>query len=100
MVAFYKHDIAAWRGGTASLSDRAYRVYHVIIEQIMLAEGPILLHDRSMAGLSNRSTRDFRAALKELSDLGLVYVEGGKIGNLRAPAQNYVRAPKCQKCAG
>ena len=55
MAHFYKHNITDWRDGTASLSDRAYRVYHIIVEQIMLNEGPILYHDKSLAGLSNRS---------------------------------------------
>ena len=44
MVAFYKHDIAAWMDGTESLSDRAYRAYHVIVQMIYLNEGPIALN--------------------------------------------------------
>jgi uncharacterized protein YdaU (DUF1376 family) len=84
MVAFYKHNISAWRGGTSDLSDRAYRVYHVIVEQIMLHEGPVPYHERSLAGLSNRSTRDFRAAFQELTDAGKLQVVNGKITNNRA----------------
>ena len=66
MVAFYKHDIAAWRGGTASLTHEQYRVYHVLVEQMMLDEGSILVHERMLAGLSNMSTRAFRSALDDL----------------------------------
>lgn len=84
MVSFYKHDIAAWRGGTVTLSDRAYRVYHVIVEEIMLAEGPIALHERSLAGKSNRSTRDLRAALSELETVGKITIRDGFIDNSRA----------------
>lgn len=84
MVAFYKHNISAWRGGTSDLSDRAYRVYHVIIEQIMLHEGPIPCHEKSLAGLSNRSTRDFRAAFQELIAAGKLQLIAGKIWNNRA----------------
>lgn len=87
MVAFYKHGIADWRDGTAELSDRAYRVYHVIIEQIMLNEGPIQLHERSLAGLSNRSVRDFQAALRELVETGKVIISDGKIDNIRTRSE-------------
>lgn len=84
MVAFYKHHILDWRGGTASLSDRAYRVYHVIVEQIMLNEGPIPYHDRTLAGLANRSTRDLRMAVDELIAARKITVEDGLISNKRA----------------
>lgn len=84
MVAFYKHHILDWRGGTASLSDRAYRVYHVIVEQIMLNEGPIPYHDRTLAGLANRSTRDLRMAVDELVEAGKITVADGLISNKRA----------------
>lgn len=83
MVGFYKHEISAWRNGTGALSDRAYRVYHVIIEEIMLNEGPIPLHERSLAGKANRSTRDFRAAIQELLTLKKIEIENGYIDNLR-----------------
>jgi len=84
MVAFYKHDIHAWRGGTGKLSDRAYRVYHIIVEEIMAQEGPIALHEKSLAGLSNRSVRDFRAAIEELIKAGkIVFDDAGRIGNGR-----------------
>jgi hypothetical protein len=79
MVAFYKHDIHAWRGGTASLSDRAYRVYHVIIEEIMAREGSIFLHKKSLADLSNRSIRDLDAALSELQSAGKISIVDGRI---------------------
>lgn len=84
MVAFYKHDIAQWRSGTVSLSDRAYRVYHVIVEEIMLNEGPVPLHERSLAGKANRSVRDFRAALDELVTFGKVSIRDGFVTNSRA----------------
>lgn len=87
MVAFYKHHILDWRGGTASLSDRAYRVYHVIVEQIMLNEGAIHYHDRSLAGLANRSTRDLRLAIDELVAAGKIAVVGGMISNRRASSE-------------
>lgn len=87
VVAFYKHDIAKWRGGTVALSDRAYRVYHVIIEEIMLNEGPVPLHERSLAGKANRSVRDFRAALDELVTFGKVSVRDGFVHNSRAETE-------------
>lgn len=84
MVGYYKHDIPSWRGGTSALSDRAYRVYHVIVEQIMLHEGPAPFHERTLAGLSNRSTRDLRAAIEELLDAGKISIADGLITNRRA----------------
>ena len=87
MASFYKHHIMDWRSGTSSLSDRAYRVYHVIIEEIMLNDGPVPLHERSLAGKSNRSTRDFRAALAELVEAGKVIVKDGFLHNPRAEAE-------------
>ena len=87
MASFYKHHIMDWRSGTSGLSDRAYRVYHVIIEEIMLNDGPVPLHERSLAGKSNRSTRDFRAALAELIEAGKVIVKDGFLHNPRAEAE-------------
>ncbi len=85
MVSFYKHSIVDWRDGTAALSDRAYRVYHVVVEQIYLNEGPIVLHERTLAGLSNRSVRDLRIALQELIEAGKLSLDGeGRITNRRA----------------
>lgn len=83
MATYFKLDIPRWQKGTASLSDRAYRVYHCIIEQIMIAEGPILYHDKTLAGLSNRSTRDLRAAIDELVAAGKIIVDGNMIHNER-----------------
>lgn len=92
MVAFYKHNIVDWRSGTVNLSDRAYRLYHVLIEEIMLNEGPVPLHERSLAGKSNRSTRDFRAALQELVDAGKITVQDGFVSNSRCESElNTVR---------
>lgn len=87
MASFYKHHIMDWRSGTSGLSDRAYRVYHVIIEEIMLNDGAVPLHERSLAGKSNRSTRDFRAALAELVEAGKVIVKDGFLHNPRAEAE-------------
>lgn len=87
MASFYKHHIMDWRSGTSGLSDRAYRVYHVIIEEIMLNDGAVPLHERSLAGKSNRSTRDFRAALDELVEAGKVIVKDGFLHNPRAEAE-------------
>lgn len=87
MATFYKHHIMDWRSGTSGLSDRAYRVYHVIIEEIMLNDGPVPLHERSLAGKSNRSTRDFRAALAELIEAGKVIAKDGFLHNPRAEAE-------------
>lgn len=87
MAVFYKHHIMDWRSGTSGLSDRAYRVYHVIIEEIMLNDGPVPLHERSLAGKSNRSTRDFRAALSELVESGKVILKDGFLHNPRAEAE-------------
>jgi uncharacterized protein YdaU (DUF1376 family) len=84
MVGFYKHDVAAWRGGTASLTHEQYRVYHVIIEEIMVQEGPILPHERMLAGVANMSVRAFKAALNMLLEAGKLRLEGGRLTNVRA----------------
>ena len=84
MVAFYKHDIISWQEGTASLSDGAYRLYHVIVEQIMLNEGPIRLHPRMLAGLCNsRPETITRYHLPELLRLGKVTLDGDMLWNER-----------------
>jgi hypothetical protein len=84
MVAFYKHDIISWQEGTASLSDGAYRLYHVIVEQIMLNEGPIRLHPRMLAGLCNsRPEVITRYHLPELIRLGKVTLDGDMLWNER-----------------
>jgi uncharacterized protein YdaU (DUF1376 family) len=84
MVAFYKHDIAAWRGGTASLTHEQYRVYHVLVEQMMLEEGSVLVHERMLAGIAGMSTRSFRSVLDQLIRLGKVQPDGDRVTNGRA----------------
>lgn len=87
MVAFYKHDIAAWRGGTASLTHEQYRVYHVLVEQMMLEEGSVLVHERMLAGLSGMSMRAFRSVLDQLIQLGKVKRNGDRVSNGRAETE-------------
>jgi len=84
MVGFYKHDIPAWMDGTETLSDSAYRAYHVVVQLIMLNEGPIALNERGIAGRCNMTVKAFRRALAELVQAGKVTLEAGRIHNARA----------------
>ncbi|CAO4179525.1 DUF1376 domain-containing protein [Methylorubrum populi] len=84
MVGFYKHDIPAWMDGTEALSDGAYRAYHVIVQLIMLNEGPITLNERGLAGRCNQTLKLFLRHLDELVRAGKLAVEGGRISNARA----------------
>jgi uncharacterized protein YdaU (DUF1376 family) len=84
MVDFYRHNIAKWRGGTGSLTHEQYRAYHVIVEEIMLQEGPIVPHERMLSGTANMSVRAFRAALERLIEVGKLVLKDGRIGNSRA----------------
>lgn len=84
MVGFYKHDIPAWMDGTETLSDSAYRAYHVVIQLIMLNEGPIALNERGLSGRCNMTVKAFGRALVELIAAGKVAVEDGRIHNARA----------------
>ena len=84
MVNWYRHDIPAWMDGTESLSDRAYRAFHVICQLIYLNEGPIVLNERGIAGRCNQDVRRFRASFKELVDAGKLRIVDGKITNGRA----------------
>lgn len=87
MVAFYKHDISSWRGGTASLSHEEYRVYHVIVEQMMIEEGPIIVHERALAGSANMSLRAFKGALQSLISRGKLAWNGDRITNFRVESE-------------
>lgn len=49
----------------------------------MLHEGPIPLHERSLAGKANRSIRDFNAAMGELLTAGKLSVRDGFVTNSR-----------------
>lgn len=84
MVGFYKHDIPAWMDGTEALSDAAYRAYHVVVQLIMLNEGPITRNDRGIAGRCNQTLRTFQRALDELLVAGKLTVVGNQITNARA----------------
>ncbi|MBB2964330.1 DUF1376 domain-containing protein [Methylobacterium sp. R2-1] len=84
MVGFYKHDIPAWMDGTEALSDGAYRAYHVIVQLIMLNEGPIALNERGLAGRCNQTLKLFLRHLDELVRAGKLAVEEGRISNTRA----------------
>jgi uncharacterized protein YdaU (DUF1376 family) len=83
MVAFFKHDIAAWRGGTHSLSHEEYRVYHILVEQMMLEEGAIIAHERALAGAANMTVRAFRKVVNALLNLGKVDAIDGRLFNPR-----------------
>jgi uncharacterized protein YdaU (DUF1376 family) len=88
MVTFYKHHIPDWMEGTESLDDAEYRVYHVIVQLIYLNEGPILNHERGIAGRCRMHVLTYRKALRallELKKLGLT--EDGRIANLRATSE-------------
>ncbi|UMY16644.1 YdaU family protein [Methylobacterium organophilum] len=84
MVGFYKHDIPAWMDGTEALSDGAYRVYHVVVQLIMLNEGPITLNTRGLAGRCNQTLKIFQRHLDELVASGKLTLEDGRISNDRA----------------
>lgn len=70
MVSWFKHDIPAWMDGTESLSDGAYRVYHVVCQLIYLNEGPIALNEHGIAGRCKMHILKFRKCLDELLALG------------------------------
>lgn len=84
MVGFYKHDIPSWMDGTESLSDGAYRAYHVICQLIYLNEGPIALNEHGIAGRCRQSVRSFRKHLDELISSGKLRLENGRLANSRA----------------
>lgn len=84
MVGFYKHDIPAWMDGTEDLSDGAYRAYHVIIQLIMLNEGPIALNERGLAGRCNQAIKSFRVHLDALLKAGKLSLLDGRLSNARA----------------
>lgn len=84
MVAWYKHDIPAWMDGTESLSDGAYRAYHVVVQMIYLNGGPITLNERGIAGRCRQHVLKFRNCLKELVDAGKLSLVDDKIHNGRA----------------
>lgn len=87
MVNWYKHDIPAWMDGTESLSDGAYRAYHVICQLIYLNEGPIACNEHGIAGRCRQSLRAFRRNLKELMDAEKITLVNGRLGNYRADAE-------------
>jgi uncharacterized protein YdaU (DUF1376 family) len=84
MVNWYKHDIPSWMDGTESLSDSAYRAYHVICQLIYLNEGSIMLNEHGIAGRCRQSIRAFRASLRELLDTGKLTLSEGRLSNSRA----------------
>ena len=84
MVGFYKHDIPAWMDGTEALSDGAYRTYHVVVQLIMLNEGPIALNERGIAGRCNQAIKTFRVHLKTLLAAGKLTLTDGRLSNPRA----------------
>jgi hypothetical protein len=88
MVGFYKHDIPAWMDGTEGLGDGAYRAYHVIVQLIMLNEGPIARNERGIAGRCNQPLRSFSKNLNELLAAGKLVIDAeGRIANQRAASE-------------
>lgn len=83
MVNWYRHDIPSWMDSTESLSDGAYRIYHVACQLIYLNEGPITLNERGIAGRCCLRIDRFRVYLKELLDLRKLTLVEGKLSNAR-----------------
>lgn len=83
MADWYRHDIPSWMDGTGTLSDAAYRAFHVICELIYVNEGPITLNERGIAGSCNQRLDRFRAALAELVATDKVELRDGRIHNGR-----------------
>ena len=100
MVSWYKHDIPAWMDGTESLSDGAYRAYHVICQLIYLNEGGIAVNEKGIAGRCNQSIRAFRSNLEELLLANKLTLIDGRLSNARANlelekiAENRINAGK------
>ncbi len=87
MVAWYKHDIPDWMDGTESLSDGAYRAYHVICQLIYLHEGDITLNEHGIAGRCKQSIRAFKTNLQELLDAKKLTLVNGCLRNSRAESE-------------
>lgn len=87
MVTWYKHDIPKWMDGTEALSDAEYRVYHVICELIYLNEGPIIRHDRGIAGRCNQDVRRTKHAIASLVIKGKLTLTDGQLDNNRAATE-------------
>lgn len=101
MVGFYKHDIPAWMDGTEALSDGAYRAYHVILQLIMLNEGPIARNERGIAGRCNQTLKTFSRNLAELIATRKLRVVDGKLDNGRAATElEAIRANRLNAAKG
>lgn len=100
MVSWFKHDIPAWMDGTESLSDGAYRVYHVICQLIYFHEGSITLNKHGIAGRCRQSVRAFTKNLNELLAAKKLTLENGRLSNSRSNleiekiAENRINAGK------
>ena len=80
MLEYYQHYIANWRARTASLTADQYRVFHILIEEAVIEEGPIVPHVKALAGKANMSARRLTRAVQDLVDLGEVTRgENGKL---------------------
>lgn len=87
MVTWYKHDIPKWMDGTEALTDAEYRVYHVICELIYLNEGPILRHDRGIAGRCNQDVRRTKCVINSLLSKGKLTSTSGQLDNNRCTTE-------------
>ena len=86
-MRFFKHDIAAWMGGTEGLGHAEYRVYHMVLNLIYLHEEPIVLNTRGLAGICNMSPQEFGPALKHLIAKGKLKEVEGRLVNGRAQVE-------------
>lgn len=88
MVAYYQHDIASWMDGTESLSDGAYRLYHVICQLIYLHGGPITYNPHGLAARCNqRPELVTRYYAPQLLKAGKIRIENGKVLNARCQSE-------------
>lgn len=83
IMKFYKHDIPDWMDATESLSDGAYRAYHVICQLIYTHEGPIRMNERGLAGRCNQRVDRFLKNFNELITGGYVTYNDGIIDQYR-----------------
>lgn len=96
---WYKHYPLDFYHGTEDLSIEEIGAYQLMLNLIYARQGPVADNDKFIAGHMRVSTRKWRAFRKRLLETGKLFLEDGKLMNLRAQTEleNCAKAARRQR---
>ena len=91
----YRHDIVSWSEGTQALGADEYRVFHVVVQLIYLAEGPLPFSEKELATRCNMPVTRLRKAIAGLVAGRKIWLRDNRVYSLRVLTELRKLIPDC-----